>query len=363
MDTDGYCQADGRCEFSTTTPAIASGAFELMAGLGLKVRMTEGRAMLYGKDCGPKFRLCFTTTRPVFRVARKAARLPQAQRRYVDRTIIACQPTASVPVRCIQVAAADGLFLAGRSFIPTHNSEMVDYIAMCLAQRYGWHWAIFSPEHEFEEHAAKLAEKYMSKPFRSYGLSIQGMSDDELTQAERWVRRHFTFIQHEDEDHLAKIDWILDRVRAVYIRQPTLKGLVIDPYNEISDESPSNETNFVRDLLKKVKAFARHHDLIAFIVVHPSKMQRGRDNTRPIPTLHDATGSAHWYNKADIGFTVHRPSLEKADVDVIVQKVKRKDQGQAGTIALTWDRQTGRYLPRNLKDIDEADQGPELDLV
>ncbi len=30
----------------------------------------------------------------------------------------------SVPVRCIQVASASGLFLASRSFIPTHNSSL-----------------------------------------------------------------------------------------------------------------------------------------------------------------------------------------------------------------------------------------------
>ncbi len=39
------------------------------------------------------------------------------------RHIIGCEPVESVPVRCIQVAAADGMFLAGRSMVPTHNSE------------------------------------------------------------------------------------------------------------------------------------------------------------------------------------------------------------------------------------------------
>ena len=31
---------------------------------------------------------------------------------------------ASYPVRCIQVGAPDGMFLAGRTFIPTHNSSL-----------------------------------------------------------------------------------------------------------------------------------------------------------------------------------------------------------------------------------------------
>ena len=40
------------------------------------------------------------------------------------RFITDVRPIASVPVRCIQVDAEDHLFLAGRSFIPTHNSTL-----------------------------------------------------------------------------------------------------------------------------------------------------------------------------------------------------------------------------------------------
>jgi hypothetical protein len=39
-------------------------------------------------------------------------------------TIRAVSPFPSVPVRCIQVAAPNGIFLITRSFIPTHNSSL-----------------------------------------------------------------------------------------------------------------------------------------------------------------------------------------------------------------------------------------------
>lgn len=38
--------------------------------------------------------------------------------------VASCVPVPSVPVRCIQVDAEDGLFLVGRSLIPTHNSAL-----------------------------------------------------------------------------------------------------------------------------------------------------------------------------------------------------------------------------------------------
>ncbi len=39
------------------------------------------------------------------------------------RFVVACRPVPPVPMRCIQVDADDGLYLVGRSFITTHNSE------------------------------------------------------------------------------------------------------------------------------------------------------------------------------------------------------------------------------------------------
>jgi deoxycytidine triphosphate deaminase len=41
-----------------------------------------------------------------------------------SRAIVDVRPVDSVPVRCIQVASPDGLYLVSRSFIPTHNSSL-----------------------------------------------------------------------------------------------------------------------------------------------------------------------------------------------------------------------------------------------
>lgn len=49
-----------------------------------------------------------------------------------DHIIAACRPCASVPVRCIRVAAADSLFLAGKSLVPTHNTPLAAGIGLKL---------------------------------------------------------------------------------------------------------------------------------------------------------------------------------------------------------------------------------------
>jgi deoxycytidine triphosphate deaminase len=126
MDTDGFVDdVAGRCEFTSTNSALADGVTELAASLGFRPVQTEGRATLNGVDKGPKFRVKFTPDRPVFRLARKLARQKPANARYQRfRAIDVVREVPTVPVRCIQVASPRGVFLASRSFIPTHNSSL-----------------------------------------------------------------------------------------------------------------------------------------------------------------------------------------------------------------------------------------------
>jgi deoxycytidine triphosphate deaminase len=126
MDTDGFVDdIAGRCEFTSINEGLADAVVELVASLGFRPIKTEGRATLNGIDMGPKYRVKFTPDRPVFRLSRKLARQKAADARFHRfRAIDVVREVASVPVRCIQVASSHGVFLATRSFIPTHNSSL-----------------------------------------------------------------------------------------------------------------------------------------------------------------------------------------------------------------------------------------------
>ncbi len=56
------------------------------------------------------------------------------------------RPVASVPVRCIEVDAADHLYLAGRAMIPTHNSTLGLDVARTAAIKQNLATAVFSLE-------------------------------------------------------------------------------------------------------------------------------------------------------------------------------------------------------------------------
>lgn len=134
MDTDGYISAAGQCEFTTIKGCIAKSVVHLVASLGMKPTCNVGRATLNGRDCGVKYRVQFRPTVPVFKLARKLARQKPVGETARSRTrqIVSVEPVESVPVRCIQVDSPSGLFLAGETLIPTHNSEIAAAIALYM---------------------------------------------------------------------------------------------------------------------------------------------------------------------------------------------------------------------------------------
>ncbi len=123
MDSDGYVDTQGRCEFVSIRENLADAVLELAASLGLRPVKRKKKAIFRGIDHGVAFQVKFTPHLNVFRLERKVARLKDGPvQRF--RAIVDVRPVPTRPVRCIEVDAEDGLFLAGPTFIPTHNSSL-----------------------------------------------------------------------------------------------------------------------------------------------------------------------------------------------------------------------------------------------
>jgi twinkle protein len=221
------------------------------------------------------------------------------------------------------------------------KSEFIDALAANLAHAYGWRFALCSFENPPEEHIAKLVEKHSGLPF--WDGPTRRMSEADLERAMDWIADHFFLIRFDDE--APTIEAILEKARAAVMRHG-IRGLVIDPYNEIEHRRPANmtETEYVSLLLGKVKRFAQHHGVHVWFVAHPAKLPRENGGGRPVPTLYDISGSANWVNKADLGIVVHRdPEKDPNRTDILVRKVRFKSVGKIGGVSLRWDRATGRY--------------------
>ena len=127
MDSDGTIGEGGKAEFTSTNRALAEGVLELIVGLGMKAALTEGVATINGRVIGPKFRIIFRPLVQVVRLPRKLERLLGVSRRETVRRryVVKVERTGRRDLfTCIAVNSPHRLYLAGRTLIPTHNTEI-----------------------------------------------------------------------------------------------------------------------------------------------------------------------------------------------------------------------------------------------
>ena len=224
------------------------------------------------------------------------------------------------------------------------KSNWLDAMMVNIAKKHGWRFAIFSPENQpLEDHMSRIMEKYVGAPFRE-GPNLR-MTRDELENATDWAKEHFQWILPED-DHEWTLDRILETARGL-VRRHGIRGLVIDPWNELETaRGEYSETEFIGLCLKRARQFARRYGIHLWIVAHPAKMYRDKSGAYPVPSLWDISGSAHWRNKSDSGVVIYRDLADPDSkvVEIHVQKQRFRQDGGMGMSTLTYRHSTGAYI-------------------
>lgn len=233
--------------------------------------------------------------------------------------------------------------------IPGHGkSEFVDYVAIKLCLQYGWKIGYFSPEnYPFKYHFSKLSKKLVGKSF-----DAKYMSNADFDESYEYIKDNISFIYPEDdmsfENILAKATYL--------VKRHGIKQFIIDPYNKIEhrrDKSES-ETEYISRFLDSCVTFAKKYQVLFWIVAHPRKMNRKKDESAfEIPSLYDINGSSNFYNKADYGLIVYR-NYQDGNVQVQIPKVKFNHLGSGGTAILKYNDLNGRY-ESNFYNKDEFD--------
>ena len=205
----------------------------------------------------------------------------------------ASKPDEHMMIRPGEISVVTGIPNSGKS-------EMMDALMLNMIKEHKWKFGICSFENAPRHHIAKLAEKVIGAPFFAEDAPMKRASEREVQDAMLYLNDNVQFIRADDPDKRPpNIDWIIDRAKAM-VRQFGMRGLVIDPYNEIESSRDNNqsETEFISYIISKIKRFAQTYECHAWVVAHPRKMN-SIDGETPIPGLYDISGSAHWANKAD----------------------------------------------------------------
>ncbi len=121
MDSDGTVDKDGRCEFVNTNMDLVNGVAELVRSLGVGARSSLRKRANGTSHKLDSWCVKFTPTFTPFRLSRKIARCKPIRGRE-QHYFVSVVPAGNRTTKCIEVDSPSHMYLAGTSFIPTHNS-------------------------------------------------------------------------------------------------------------------------------------------------------------------------------------------------------------------------------------------------
>ncbi|GBF88530.1 hypothetical protein Rsub_01245 [Raphidocelis subcapitata] len=209
------------------------------------------------------------------------------------------------------------------------KSEWLDALAVNLAERHGWRFALCSLEKRPRDHARQLVEKRAGKPMlrAAYAGDTPRMSHEELAVAFDWLDRHFVVI-HSSDDAMPSLDWVLEKARAAVVKFG-VRGLVLDPYNELDHSRPQgkNEHEYISEFMARLRQFAKSNGVHVFLVAHPKQRANWRGEA---PNLMDISGGANFFAKCDNGIVVHRDWSQLRELKDGGPRRRRGGEGAAG---------------------------------
>jgi replicative DNA helicase len=309
LDTDGTVAPSGVVQFAVTNQRLADDARELVAGLGYRVRMTRKRVRGRSEASSTCFTLTFSTDDEVFRLERKKlVHKERGARTFTARGvrfITDVRPIESVPVRCIEVDAEDHLFLAGRSFIPTHNSTLGLDIARSATVKHHLATCIFSLEMSKHEITMRLLSAEAKVPL--HHMRAGTLSDEDWSKlARRMGEIADAPLYIDDSPNMTMMEI---RAKARRLKQRNDLKLVVIDYLQLmtSGKRVESRQQEVSEFSRALKLLAKELEVP---VIAMSQLNRGSEQRQDKkPMLSDLRESGSIEQDADMVMMIHREDM------------------------------------------------------
>jgi replicative DNA helicase len=281
LDTDGYVTKNGTVQFAVTNRRLAADTLELVLSLGYHARMTTEQVKGATEESSTCYAVTFTPADEVFRLTRKLARqTARAHPRTRCRFITDVRPIPSVPVRCVQVDNAEHTYLAGRSWIPTHNSTLALDLARAASVQSRMTTVMFSLEMSRNEITMRLLSAEARVPLQT--MRTGQLTDDDWTRlARRMSEVADAPLFIDDSPNLSMME-IRSKCRRLKQRND-LRMVIIDYLQLMSSpRKVENRQQEVSEMSRSLKLLAKELDVP---VVAVSQLNRGpeqRTDKRPM---------------------------------------------------------------------------------
>ncbi|MGI5493042.1 replicative DNA helicase [Microtetraspora malaysiensis] len=344
LDTDGYINAAGTAQFTVTNRRLAEDTWELILSLGYKATWTSKEVSGRTEASSTSYAITFTPSDKVFRLSRKNARVnTNTHPKATYRTITDVRPVTSVPVRCVEVDNTDHMYLAGQTWIPTHNSTLGLDFARSAAIKHGMTTVVFSLEMSRNEITMRLlsAEARVALHTMRSGT----MSDDDWTRMARRmgeVAEAPLFIDDSPNMSMMEI-----RAKCRRLKQRNDLRFVIVDYLQLMSSPKRTESRQqeVSELSRSLKLLAKELEVPVIAI---SQLNRGPEQrTDKRPQVSDLRESGSIEQDADMVILLHREdayereSPRAGEADLIVAKHRN---GPTATVTVAFQGHYSRFV-------------------
>ena len=282
LDTAGQLDQAGTVQLAVTSRRLAADITELVLSLGYRATMTTRSSR--GRTAATCHLVTFRAADEVFRLARKPARPttpagpagPAARGRFITGV----RPVPSVPVRCVQVDNRDQMYLAGRSWIPTHNSTLALDLARAASVANGQAAVLFSLEMSRNEVTMRLLSAEARVPL--HHMRTGQMGDEDWTRLARRMSEVVNaplFIDDSPNMSMMEI-----RAKCRRLKQRHDLRLVIIDYLQLmtSPKRVENRQQEVSDMSRSLKLLAKELDVPVVAVAQLNRGPEQRGDKRPL---------------------------------------------------------------------------------
>lgn len=224
--------------------------------------------------------------------------------------------------------------------IPSHGkTAFSEWYGLNLAYENNMKLSFFSPEHDsLQSHHSKLAAQAVGKSF----YRVEGaprMNPADLKRYINWANERI-YLTSPEKGKTPDWDWLFEKFTE-QIYGFGINIFYVDAFNKVRLPN-GNKKDQIDGILTELTNFVKLHNVIIFLVAHPTKMQDKNGESRP-PNLYDVSGSSDFRNQTHDGYCVYR-NFEKGTTSFINLKVKNGYQGKMlGTFEFRYDVPTGRY--------------------
>jgi twinkle protein len=218
------------------------------------------------------------------------------------------------------------------------KSVLLRQLAVNLWKKYRWRTLLTSFEEKIKpRYQRDLRRHIIGKPIDDWTEYDVALADGQINQAFRFLRRPRGDVLNQQR--------LLNRIEYA-VKVYGVDVVIIDPVNELDHEVPKHlsKTDYLGQFIMALKALADDYNLLMIVAAHPPKdgvekrLSKGK-----LLTLNDGADTAHWGNKADIGWAVWRPDLDGPTLLHIDKLKDHETMGKPTLAELTIDPSLNQF--------------------